>query len=261
MLEDIEPLPGAERQPAAVQRNADGRLRQRRADVRRHVVGPFGRCGDKFMPIVRQTGAKKSCRSSSTSGSAFSWISSEAEVWRMKQVRRPSRYVPCCERSLHVVRDFGKARAAWVRTWSVCNACFIGFLAQIDIERALAAMPAMGFLRTGDEGGETGLFEPARHRGFKTPRGLRASARSNGASGAGFAPLPVTTSTSFAPRDWARLRNSSSAPWAALSVKPCRSSRASGSSCAAAQLLRVFPSRPPLGAADFVAFGTGFRPD
>ena len=34
--------------------------------------------------------AKKSCRSFCTSGSAFSWISSEAEVWRMKQVSSPS---------------------------------------------------------------------------------------------------------------------------------------------------------------------------
>jgi hypothetical protein len=42
MLEHINPLPGAQRQPALVQRNADRGLGQRRTDMRRHVVGPLG---------------------------------------------------------------------------------------------------------------------------------------------------------------------------------------------------------------------------
>ena len=89
MLEDIKPLPGAQRRLAVLHRNADRGLGQRGADMRRHVVRPFG-----GVAVIHARSspdwAKKSCKSFCTSGSAFSWISSEAEVWRMKQVSRPS---------------------------------------------------------------------------------------------------------------------------------------------------------------------------
>lgn len=42
MLEQVDSLPCAERQPAMVYRDAELRLRQRGANVRSHVVGPFG---------------------------------------------------------------------------------------------------------------------------------------------------------------------------------------------------------------------------
>ena len=42
VFEHINALPGTQRQPAFVQRDADTGLCQGRADVRRHVVGPFG---------------------------------------------------------------------------------------------------------------------------------------------------------------------------------------------------------------------------
>ena len=41
VLEEIDALPGAERQPAGGHRNGERGRRQRRLDVRRHVVGAF----------------------------------------------------------------------------------------------------------------------------------------------------------------------------------------------------------------------------
>ena len=55
MLEHIKPLPGAQRQLALVQRNAQRGLRQRRADMRGHVVRPFGGVAE-VRAAVRQLG-------------------------------------------------------------------------------------------------------------------------------------------------------------------------------------------------------------
>ena len=90
MLEHIKPLPGAQRQLALLHRNAERGLRSARSGYARACRPALRRCGGNRMPLVASW-AKKSCRSFCTSGSAFSWISSDAEVWRMKQVSKPVR--------------------------------------------------------------------------------------------------------------------------------------------------------------------------
>jgi len=45
VLEQVNPLPGAEREPAAHHRNRQRGLGQRRAEMARHVVAAFGHVG------------------------------------------------------------------------------------------------------------------------------------------------------------------------------------------------------------------------
>ena len=88
VLDDIDALPGAERHLAVKHRNLQRRCGQHGLDMRRHVIRPLG--------VVHPAGIfgrkplERRGRSTSTEGSAFSWIVSEAEVWRMNSVSAPS---------------------------------------------------------------------------------------------------------------------------------------------------------------------------
>ena len=77
---------------------------QHRLDVRRHVVGTFGCRVRQPASLGSEPARARWSGPSSTSGSAFSWIVSEAEVWRMNSsVTAPSRP----PRLAHEVRDLG----------------------------------------------------------------------------------------------------------------------------------------------------------
>ena len=71
VLEQIYSLPGSQHQLARGKGNGQVRGRQRRADMRRHVVGAF-----VSMDVTRATSgairSKKASRSVATAGSAFS---------------------------------------------------------------------------------------------------------------------------------------------------------------------------------------------
>ena len=81
VLGEIDALPGAERKLAAGHRHMQRHAVEHRLHVRRHVVRAFG--------IVHPSGIRRReplsavTRSICTSGSAFSWMTSEAEVWRI----------------------------------------------------------------------------------------------------------------------------------------------------------------------------------
>ena len=90
MLDQVDRLPGAERELAVQHRDLQRGRRQHGLDMRRHVVGAFGVVASSR----HSRGASRSSaviRSTSTDGSAFSWIVSDAEVWRMNSVTAPSR--------------------------------------------------------------------------------------------------------------------------------------------------------------------------
>ena len=80
VLDQIDALPGAERERAAAHRDVQRNAGQHGLDMRRHVVGAF----DGVHPgaVVGREPAQRRDRSACTSGSAFSWMVSEAEVWR-----------------------------------------------------------------------------------------------------------------------------------------------------------------------------------
>ena len=88
VLEKEDPLPGPERKPAIDHRDRDLHAGEGGPDVRGHVVRPF-----IVVTIARRVlgrgGLEPGSRSAHTSGEAFSWISSDAEVWRQKTVSRP----------------------------------------------------------------------------------------------------------------------------------------------------------------------------
>ena len=90
MLDQVDRLPGSQRQRAAQHRDLQRGRGQHGLDMRRHIVGPFGVVAPSGV-FGRQRGSAPSSRSSSTVGSAFSWIVSDAEVWRMNSVTAPSR--------------------------------------------------------------------------------------------------------------------------------------------------------------------------
>ncbi len=79
MLEEVDPLPRAQRQPACIYGYAQMRLRQRRANVRGHVVGTFG-------GVAIHAGV----------------ISSDAEVCWQNTVSKPVRVVSALAR---IVKD------------------------------------------------------------------------------------------------------------------------------------------------------------
>jgi hypothetical protein len=88
VLEQKNALPGTECEPTALHGDRQLRLRQRTAEVRGHVVGSF-----VIMLVSRAFGRDPLeiafevalCRRR-----AFSWITSEAEVWLQKMVSSPS---------------------------------------------------------------------------------------------------------------------------------------------------------------------------
>ena len=94
MLDQIDALPGAERQPAAAHRHVQRHAGQHGLDVRRHVV----RALDVVHPgrvLAARAGRSAVTRSVCTSGSAFSWMVSDAEVWRrIDQQRAVARAAP-----------------------------------------------------------------------------------------------------------------------------------------------------------------------
>ena len=79
VLDDIDALPGAERHPAALDRDAEAHRGEHRLDVARHVVGAL------FLvrvvrPLRRERVQRIERGPRLTLGSAFSWMVSEAEV-------------------------------------------------------------------------------------------------------------------------------------------------------------------------------------
>ena len=89
VLEEIDPLPPSELHPAAADRDRQRHRQQGGADMRGHVVGALERVGEPVHALGHQP-PEEALRSTCTSGSAFSWIRSEQEVWRTKSVSRPS---------------------------------------------------------------------------------------------------------------------------------------------------------------------------
>ena len=80
VLDQIDSLPGAERERAAAHRHVQRHAGQHGLDVSRHVVGALGRVhpgavgGRKPVQRGDEIGLHV--------GVAFSWMMSEAEVWR-----------------------------------------------------------------------------------------------------------------------------------------------------------------------------------
>src|SRR5439155_2774879 len=88
VLGEIDALPGAERQRAVEHWNVQRHAVEHRLHVAWHVIGAF-----RIVHPAGIGGARRSsavARSTCTSGSAFSWITSDAEVWRRKMKRAPS---------------------------------------------------------------------------------------------------------------------------------------------------------------------------
>jgi hypothetical protein len=58
MFPNVNPLPGSQREAAILKRNAEVHGRQRRADVRGHVVVTFRRVDENRVTIAHETGEK-----------------------------------------------------------------------------------------------------------------------------------------------------------------------------------------------------------
>ena len=89
VLAQVDPLPGPEREPAARDRQRQRRPEQRRLDVRGHVV----RTLERVRPVRRPVGhgsLNHVSKSRRTSGEAFSFRVSEAEVCWISRWSRPT---------------------------------------------------------------------------------------------------------------------------------------------------------------------------
>ena len=82
MLEQVDALPGAEGGRAIHERDGEVRLGERRTDVGRHVVRPLHRVAIDGVIFGHQAGEER-LEVVQESGSAFSWIVRDAEVWRL----------------------------------------------------------------------------------------------------------------------------------------------------------------------------------
>jgi hypothetical protein len=92
VFEEIDPLPGSEREPPFGHRDREADRHHRGADVGRHVVGPLGAVAEiahRGIGGGRDEAAEERLEVVAHVGSAFSWIRSEQEVWRTKSVRSP----------------------------------------------------------------------------------------------------------------------------------------------------------------------------
>jgi len=91
-------LPDAEHERAADDRYREMRLRQRRANMRGHVVGAFGVVRIKRR-VFRGDAPEEVFQIAQDGRIAFSWISSDAEVWRQNSVSSRSAWTGLARRT------------------------------------------------------------------------------------------------------------------------------------------------------------------
>ncbi len=111
VLDKVNPLPGSEQHLARRHRDMQRDARQHGLHMRRHVV----RALDRRAPSGASSGASRSSavtRSRCTSGSAFSWITSDAEVCRRKRNSAPSPALASDRKRAASRGDVGEAFAA-----------------------------------------------------------------------------------------------------------------------------------------------------
>ena len=218
----------------------------------RHVVGAFGRVAIKFR-IARHEPSHERFQIGQDVGIGIFLDQQRRRGVAHKAgeespsfgARRPPDSA-CAARSVKPIktralrRDLDRGKLLiWLIGISTC--------AGIHIKRARAAMAAMRRTYIGNEARELRFRQPARrHRIEHAPRTaieFEIERRSETLP-AVCRPLPVTTRTKRNPRDDAARRNVTSARCAVDSVIPCRSRRASGSSCPRRRRSAVLPSRP-----------------